>query len=276
MFNKSRFAALLICAAGAMFAIAGCKSNTESSSSTPPPASQPAASTPAQPETTAPAAAPETAPAAAPSAKPAGAKPAAAADAGPHNYTKELVAAAKSKEKAPDTYKVKFDTTRGVFTLTVTRSWAPLEADRFYSLVKHHFFDNASFFRVVPNFVVQFGISPIPAVSAAWENQDIHDDPNTQSNKRGTIVFAQTGAPNSRGTQVFINLKDNAQLDHYGQGFAPFGMVDGNGMNVVEMMYEGYGDSAGPDQDQIKKQGDPYLKKGWPKLDYIKSATIAE
>lgn len=245
--------------------VAGCKSNTESTSNTPPPAAQPAASSPAQPETPAPASAPA---ATAPAAKP--------AEAAPHTSSKELLAPAKLKEKAPDTYKVKFDTTRGVFTLTVTRAWAPLEADRFYNLVKHHFYDNTAFFRVVPNFVVQFGISPTPAVTSAWKNQDIKDDPNTQPNKRGTISFAQTGAPNSRGTQVFINLKDNSQLDHYGQGFAPFGMVDGNGMNVVEMMYEGYGDSAGPDQDQLERQGDPYLRKGWPKLDYIKSATLVQ
>jgi peptidyl-prolyl cis-trans isomerase A (cyclophilin A) len=102
------------------------------------------------------------------------------------------------------------------------------------------------------------------------------DDPVVQSNKRGTIVFAQTSNPNSRGTQVFINLKDNTPLDHSGQGFAPFGIVDGKGMNVVEMMYDGYGDSAGPDQEQLEKQGDPYLLKGWPKLDHIKSATLIE
>jgi peptidyl-prolyl cis-trans isomerase A (cyclophilin A) len=191
-----------------------------------------------------------------------------------HNYVKELLSPAKLTEKAPETYKVKFDTTRGEFAITVTRAWAPLEADRFYNLVKHHFYDNAAFFRVVPNFVVQFGISANPSVNSAWQHVTMKDDPVVQSNKRGTIVFAQTSNPNSRGTQVFINLKDNAPLDHSGQGFAPFGIVDGNGMNVVEMMYEGYGDSAGPDQDQLEKQGDPYLLKGWPKLDHIKSATL--
>ena len=184
---------------------------------------------------------------------------------------KLLLAPQKLTEKAPATYKVKFDTTRGVFTVTVTRSWAPLGADRFYNLVKHHFYDNAAFFRVVPGFVVQFGISPTPAVSAAWKGSNIKDDAVTQSNKRGSVTFATAG-PNTRTTQVFINLKENGRLD--GMGFSPFGVVDGNGMNVVEMMYEGYGDNAGPDQDQLEKQGDPYLKKGWPKLDYIKSATI--
>jgi peptidyl-prolyl cis-trans isomerase A (cyclophilin A) len=188
-----------------------------------------------------------------------------------HNYVKELLSPAKLKEKAPETYQVKFDTTRGQFTVTVTRAWAPLGADRFYNLVKHHFYDNAAFFRVVPQFVVQFGINANSPVSAAWKHTEIKDDPVTQTNKRGAIVFATAG-PNTRTTQVFINLKDNNRLD--GMGFAPFGVVDGNGMNVVEMMYEGYGDSAGPDQDQLEKQGDPYLLKGWPKLDHIKSATL--
>jgi peptidyl-prolyl cis-trans isomerase A (cyclophilin A) len=186
---------------------------------------------------------------------------------------KDLLSPAKLKEKAPDAYTVKFDTTRGEFTVTVTRAWAPLGADRFYNLVKHHFYDNAAFFRVVPQFVVQFGVNANPAVSAAWKHTEIKDDSVTQTNKRGAIVFATAG-PNTRTTQVFINLKDNNRLDS--MGFAPFGTVDGNGMNVVEMMYEGYGDSAGPDQDQLEKQGDPYLLKGWPKLDHIKTATLIE
>ena len=246
--------------AAAVFLI-GCKGNEQTAQTAPP--EQPKAEAPAAPATPPPA---ESQPEAASPAKP----------AAQHNYSKELLAPAKLKEKAPATYKVRFDTTRGVFTVTVNRDWAPIGADRFYNLVKHHFFDNTAFFRVVPGFVVQFGISGNPAVSAAWKNMDIKDDPVTQSNKRGTLTFAQTSQPNSRGTQLFFNLKDNSQLDHTGQGFAPFGVVDGNGMNVVEMMYEGYGDNAGPDQDQLAKQGDPYLKKGWPKLDYIKSATLVE
>ena len=263
MAEKARIAGL---ATAAMFAVAvflsGCKSNEQTAQTAPPQPPPTEASAPPVPPPPV-----ESKPEAAPAAKPGEAQ---------HNYTKELLAPAKLKEKAPPTYKVKFDTTRGVFTVTVTRDWAPIGADRFYNLVKHHFFDNTSFFRVVPGFVVQFGISGNPAVSAAWKNMDIKDDPVTQSNKRGTLTFAQTSQPNSRGTQLFFNLKDNSQLDHMGQGFAPFGVVDGNGMNVVEMMYEGYGDNAGPDQDQLAKQGDPYLKKGWPKLDYIKSATLVE
>jgi peptidyl-prolyl cis-trans isomerase A (cyclophilin A) len=223
---------------------------------------------------------PKTEPPAQPSVPPTETKPAPGASTKPaeraHNYVKEQLAPAKLKEKAPETYKVKFDTTRGEFTITVTRAWAPLEADRFYNLVKHHFYDNAAFFRVVPNFVVQFGISANPSVNSAWQHVSMKDDPVVQSNKRGSIVFAQTSNPNSRGTQVFINLKDNTPLDHSGQGFAPFGIVDGKGMNVVEMMYDGYGDSAGPDQEQLEKQGDPYLLKGWPKLDHIKSAILIE
>src|SRR4029077_11604741 len=131
--------------------------------------------------------------------------------------------------------------------------------------------DNASVFRVVPSFVAQFGISAYPAVTAAWKNTDIKDDPVTQSNKKGYITFATAGA-NTRTTQVFINLVDNARLDR--SGFAPFGVVEGDGMKVVEMFYDQYGDTSGPDQSKIESQGKPYVDKGWPKLDSIKSATL--
>lgn len=175
------------------------------------------------------------------------------------------------KLKAPDTYKVRFVTTKGDFTVEVTRAWAPLGADRFYNLVRHHFYDNASFFRVVPNFVVQFGISGYPPVSAAWEHTEIPDDPVTQSNKAGYLTFATSG-PNTRTTQVFINLKDNARLDS--MGFAPFGRVDEEGMKVVSALYNGYGDDAGPNQDTLSKSGKAYLDKDFPKLDSIKSASL--
>jgi cyclophilin family peptidyl-prolyl cis-trans isomerase len=186
-------------------------------------------------------------------------------------YDRALLRPALLKDKAPGSYQVKFTTTRGEFVVTVTRAWAPLGADRFYNLVKHHYYDNSSFFRVVPDFVVQFGLSAYPPVSAAWKDTNIKDDPVTQSNKKGSITFATAG-PNTRTTQVFISLKDNTRLDS--MGFAPFGVVEGKGMDVVEMMYGQYGDNAGPDQDQIQKQGKPYLDKGWPKLDSIKSATL--
>jgi peptidyl-prolyl cis-trans isomerase A (cyclophilin A) len=194
------------------------------------------------------------------------AKPAAA------TYDRALLKPALLKAQAPDTYQVKFDTTRGEFTITITRAWSPLGADRFYNLVKHHYFDNARFFRVLPNFVVQFGLSANPAVNAAWEKATIKDDPRSQSNKRGTLVFATAG-PNTRTTQLFINLKDNGpSLDS--QGFTPFGQVDGNGMNIVEMLYDQYGESAGMDQENITKGGEKYIATKWPKLDTIKSATL--
>jgi peptidyl-prolyl cis-trans isomerase A (cyclophilin A) len=187
-------------------------------------------------------------------------------------YDRALLRPALLKDKAPDTFQVKFDTTRGEFTATVTRAWAPLGADRFYNLVKHHFFDSASFFRVVPGFIVQFGLSAYPPVSAAWQRATLKDDPVTQSNKRGYITFATAG-PNTRTTQVFINLKDNGGLD--GQGFAPFGAVDAAGMKVVDMFYDQYGDNTPRDyQDLITKEGKAYLDKNWPKLDSIKTATL--
>lgn len=187
------------------------------------------------------------------------------------SYDRALLKPSLLKDKAPEHYKVKFVTTRGEFTLAVTRAWAPLGADRFYTLVKHHFYDNASIFRVVPNFVAQFGISAYPPVTAAWRGTDIKDDPVTQSNKKGYITFATSG-PNTRTTQVFINLQDNVRLDK--MGFAPFGVVEGEGMKVVNMFYDQYGDDAGPDQPKIEKQGKAYIDKGWPKLDTIKSATL--
>jgi peptidyl-prolyl cis-trans isomerase A (cyclophilin A) len=188
-------------------------------------------------------------------------------------YDRTLLRPALLKEKAPETYKVKFTTTRGEFTMVVTRAWAPLGADRFYNLVKHHFYDNASLFRVVPGFVAQFGISSYPPVTAAWEKTEIKDDPVTQTNKKGYVTFATAGA-NTRTTQIFINLKDNAVLDK--SGFAPFGSVDAAGMKVVEMFYDQYGDNAGIDQGLIEKQGKSYLDKNFPKVDTIKTAVITD
>jgi peptidyl-prolyl cis-trans isomerase A (cyclophilin A) len=187
-------------------------------------------------------------------------------------YDRALLRPALLKEKSPETFQVKFTTTRGDFVVTVNRAWAPIGADRFYNLVKYHFYDNASFFRVIPAFVVQFGLSAYPPVSAAWEKANLQDEPVTQSNKRGYLTYAKTSMPNTRSTQIFINLKDNAGLDR--QGFSPFGFVDAQGMKVVDMLYDQYGDSGGPDQDQISKLGKPYIDKGWPKLDSIKVATL--
>jgi peptidyl-prolyl cis-trans isomerase A (cyclophilin A) len=177
--------------------------------------------------------------------------------------------------KAPDVYRVKFATTKGDFTIEVHRDWAPLGADRFYNLARNGFFTNASFFRVVPNFIVQFGIPASPAVAAVWQNAHFKDDPVKESNKKDTIVFATAG-PNTRTTQLFINLRDNAGLDR--QGFAPFGTVI-EGPEVVEQLYSGYGDDSsmgghGPVQDRIQKEGKAYLDKGFPLLDSIKTATV--
>jgi peptidyl-prolyl cis-trans isomerase A (cyclophilin A) len=191
----------------------------------------------------------------------------------PRAYDRTLLRPALLKDTAPETFQVLFSTTRGDFTVTVTRAWAPIGADRFYNLVKHHFYDNASFFRVVPGFVVQFGLSAYPPVSAAWANANLKDEPVIQSNKKGYLTYAKTSQPNTRSTQIFINLKDNPSLDS--QGFAPFGVVEVKGMNVVEMLYDQYGDATPPEyQDFISKSGKAYLDKNWPKLDSIKTATL--
>ncbi len=152
------------------------------------------------------------------------------------------------------------------------RAWAPLGADRFYNLVRAHFFDGVRFFRVVTGFVVQFGISPDPAVSRAWQNANIKDDPVKASNTAGTITYADAG-PNTRTTQVFVNLANNASnLDR--MGFSPFGRVT-SGMNVVNRLYAGYDDQPTNDQQQITSQGDAFLRKHFPKLDRIVSARIS-
>ncbi len=187
---------------------------------------------------------------------------------------RDLSNPAALNEKAPATYKVRFDTSKGPFVIQVNRSWAPHGADRFYNLVKHGFYDNDRFFRVISGFMVQFGINGDPRVSARWQDANIPDDPVKASNKRGTITFATAG-PNTRTTQVFINFADNAGLD--GQGFAPFGQVV-SGMKVVDSINAEYGEGAprgrGPDQGRVQSQGNAYLMKGFPRMDYVKKATI--
>jgi peptidyl-prolyl cis-trans isomerase A (cyclophilin A) len=183
---------------------------------------------------------------------------------------------ASLNEKAPAVYKAKFDTSKGPFVVEVYRGWAPNGADRFYNLVKNGFYDNARFFRVIEGFMVQFGISGDPKIAAVWRDANIPDDPVKQSNVRGNLSFATAG-PNTRTTQVFINFGDNAGLD--GQGFSPFAKVV-SGMEVVDSLYNGYGEGApggqGPNQGQIQMQGNMYLEKDFPKLDYIKKATIEQ
>jgi peptidyl-prolyl cis-trans isomerase A (cyclophilin A) len=181
---------------------------------------------------------------------------------------------ASLNEKAPATYKVKFDTSKGAFVVEVHRDWAPNGADRFYNLVKNGFYNDARFFRVISDFMVQFGINGNPKISAVWRDANIKDDPAKASNKRGYITFATAG-PDTRTTQVFINFANNAGLDD--QGFAPFGQVI-SGMDVVDSLYSGYGEGApqghGPNQGVVQSMGNAYLDKAFPKLDYIKTATI--
>jgi peptidyl-prolyl cis-trans isomerase A (cyclophilin A) len=181
---------------------------------------------------------------------------------------------ASLNEQAPAVYKAKFDTSKGTFVIEVHRDWAPNGADRFYNLVKYGFFDDARFFRVIDGFMVQFGINGNPKIAAAWQDANIKDDPVKQSNTRGMVTFATAG-PNTRTTQVFVNFGDNAGLD--GQGFSPFGKVI-SGMDVVDSLYSGYGEGApkghGPNQGIVQSLGNAYLEKAFPKLDYIKKATI--
>ncbi|HLX96238.1 MAG TPA: peptidylprolyl isomerase [Verrucomicrobiae bacterium] len=181
---------------------------------------------------------------------------------------------AKLTGKAPETFRAQFDTTKGKFTIEVTRSLAPNGADRFYNLVRSGYFTDVSFFRVIPGFMCQFGIHGDPNISAKWRAAAISDDPVKGSNTRGTITFATAG-PNTRTTQLFINFADNVNLDS--MGFSPFGKVV-KGMDVVDRINGEYGEGApngsGPDQGRIQMEGNAYLKKDFPNLDYIKSATI--
>jgi peptidyl-prolyl cis-trans isomerase A (cyclophilin A) len=193
-------------------------------------------------------------------------KPAAAAP--------DLTEPSKLTEKAPETFKVRFDTTKGPLTVEVTRSQAPHGADRFYNLVRAGYFKDIAFFRVIPGFMCQFGIHGDPKLAAAWQPASIPDDSVKGSNTRGTITFATAG-PDTRTTQLFINLVDNTRLD--GMGFAPFGKVI-KGMDVVDKINGEYGEGApggrGPNQGRVQMEGNDYLKKDFPNLDYIKSATV--
>jgi peptidyl-prolyl cis-trans isomerase A (cyclophilin A) len=181
---------------------------------------------------------------------------------------------AKLTAKAPESFKVKVETTKGNFTVEVTRSLAPNGADRFYNLVRSGYFKDIAFFRVISGFMCQFGIHGDPKVSAAWKSAQIQDDPVKASNTRGAITFATAG-PNTRTTQLFINFGDNANLDK--MGFSPFGKVV-EGMDVVDKINNEYGEGApggrGPRQDRIQSEGNAYLKKDFPNLDHIKSASI--
>ena len=188
-----------------------------------------------------------------------------------------LMNPAEANETAPDTFQVLFDTTKGEFTIEVTRAWAPNGADRFYNLVRRGYFDEVRFFRVLSGFMAQFGISGDPELNTIWREARIPDDPVEESNRRGYVSFATAG-PNTRTTQMFINYGNNSgSLDS--QGFSPFGRVT-DGMDVVDDLYSGYGEGApsgrGPSQQLLQTQGNPYLVENFPDLDYINQATIVE
>jgi len=205
-----------------------------------------------------------------PTTKPATHSTTASKAAASSTYDKALLTPAALKAQAPAEFDVKFVTTKGEFTVHVTRDWAPLGADRFYNLAKHHFFDGAPFFRVIPGFVAQFGISPYPPVAKVWDNAKIKDDPVKHHNTPGSIVFATAG-PNTRTTQLFINYRDNtSSLDP--QGFAPFGEVTGSGMDVVKQFYGGYGGDL--DQEAITNGGKAYTDSKYPQMDTVKTATV--
>lgn len=175
--------------------------------------------------------------------------------------------------QAPATFKAKFETSKGSFVISVTRDWAPIGADRFFNLVRNGFYDDQRFFRVVPGFVVQWGIHGDPQISRFWDDATIKDDPVKASNKRGFITYAKTGMPNSRSTQLFINFGDNARLDT--MGFAPFGQVT-EGMEIVEKLYSGYQEQPTSLQGEMVAKGNAFLAEKFPNLDYIKKASIIE
>lgn len=184
------------------------------------------------------------------------------------NSTSNSLSAA---EQAPETFKVKVETSKGDFTIEVTRKWAPNGADRFYELVKKEFYKDTRFFRVVPGFMVQWGINGDPSVQKLWREATFKDDPVVASNQRGYITYAKTGAPDSRSTQLFINFGDNSFLDK--TGFAPFGRVI-QGMEVVDKINSQYKER--PNQGSIQSRGNEYLNSSFPDLDFIKSMKLME
>jgi len=181
-------------------------------------------------------------------------------------------------QAAPDSFRVELQTSRGKIVAVARRAWAPHGVDRFYYLTKHHYYDSTYFFRVIENFVAQFGISGKPDINHAWEDRRIPDDPVHHSNTRGTIAFASEG-PNTRTVQLFINLRDNPKLDTYGGGFPPFAEVTA-GMSVADSLFDGYGEGApsglGPRQELMMDQGNDYLRRYFPRLDVIQRATVVQ
>jgi peptidyl-prolyl cis-trans isomerase A (cyclophilin A) len=213
--------------------------------------------------------APEPTPAAAPQP---------AAEPSPDNAAeikRQLLDPKRATDTAPERFTVVLETTRGDMHLDVRRSWAPRGADRFYNLVKLGFYEDVALFRVIAGFMAQTGLHGDPAVNAMWRTQRIEDDPVTQSNLPGMVSFAMSGK-NTRTTQIFINIGNNANLD--AMGFAPFGRV--RELDVLAKIHSGYGEGApggaGPSQARIQREGNAYLKAEFPQLDYIKRALIVD
>ena len=180
---------------------------------------------------------------------------------------------------APALFQARFTTSKGVFVIEAHREWSPAGVDRFFNLVRHGFYDEARFFRVLDGFMAQFGINGDPTIQRHWRGANISDDSVVESNTRGRVTFAKSGAPNSRSTQLFINFGDNGPLDR--DGFSPIGEVV-EGMDVVDRLYSGYGEAAssgrgsGPEQNRIQSSGNQYLKADFPNLDYIERAEIID
>ncbi len=174
----------------------------------------------------------------------------------------------KWTKQSPASYKARFETTAGPFTVEVQREWSPLGADRFFNLVQSGYFNGARFFRVVPGFVVQFGLNADPGITAAWKSLNLQDDPVRRSNGRGFLSFATSG-PSTRTTQLFINLGDNVRLDQ--MGFSPFGLVT-EGMEAVDKITAEYAES--PQQPEIEQKGEAYLQQNFPKLDKVTKASV--
>jgi len=178
----------------------------------------------------------------------------------------------------PEAFQARFETTQGAFVVEAHPEWAPQGVARFRELVSAGYFDDSRFFRVVAKFIAQFGVAGDPEVTAAWKERTIPDDPpgkSRQSNLRGTLAFAMTG-PNTRSTQIYINLADNARLD--AQGFAPIGRIV-SGMDVVARLYAGYGEGAGGglrggQQGKMLEGGNAYLDASFPKLDRLVRARV--
>jgi peptidyl-prolyl cis-trans isomerase A (cyclophilin A) len=183
--------------------------------------------------------------------------------------------AKRERTRAPESFKVRFDTSKGQIVFQIHKDWAPNGVERFHELVTTGFFTEARFFRAIQGFMVQFGINADPKMSQLWQFATIPDDPVKQSNTKGRLTFAKRPIPNSRSTQLFINLANNSRLD--ADGFAPIGEVV-EGMDIVEKLYTGYGEGApnghGPAQDRIQLEGNAYLARDFPRLDYINKATV--